>query len=465
MTELDVAEQIRDGLLASPQRLGTMELWSIRITGTGASYRAGLNEYVWRDASLYLNDEFLRRCNGLPVIWVHPETKAKLDSEEFGNRVVGTVMLPFIKGDEVWAVCRLYDAEAISEMKKSQLSTSPGVVFLPSDGNETYELANGDTFLIEGKPSLLDHIALVPAGVWDKGGPPTGVAPTSQQTAGVTMTEDEKAVAAREDAAKLDKIIGALDGLGKRMDAYEEADKARKDAAECEKRDAEEKAAKDRKDAEEAEKAAKDRKDAEETAVADRKDAAETEEEKRALEKANEAKAEKERDDARKDAAAAQAEIAGLKDQLATVTAFMTEMKRDVPAAERDALAAAQARADSVAAMFGDRAAAPMPGETSLAYRKRLLDKFKSHSPRFKESRFDGADVHTIDAVEGIIYQDAADVARAPARTTVGSLFPRVRQDAAGRQITTFEGDIGAFIAPFTAPPVTTPINRNPKLN
>jgi hypothetical protein len=49
------------------------------------------------------------------------------------------------------------------------------VVFLSADTNLKHPLSNGATLLIEGKPSLLDHVALCPLGVWDKGGPPTGV--------------------------------------------------------------------------------------------------------------------------------------------------------------------------------------------------------------------------------------------------------------------------------------------------
>jgi len=452
-TELSVAEAIRDGHLSSPQRLGTMDLVALRITGTGASYRAGLNEYVWRDESHYLNDEFLRRCNGLPVIWEHPPQKPKLDSEEFGQRVIGSIMLPYIKGSEVWGIARIYDAEAIDAIRANQLSTSPGVVFVPSDGNETFNLPNGETFLIEGNPSLLDHLAVLPAGdlgVWDKGGDPTGV---STSTARDSMSEEEKAAAAREDAAKLDKIIGALDGLGKRMDAFE-ADKSRKDAEEAEKK-TEEKV--DHKDAEtevkcdaEYEKR-EDRKDAEdvkETAMADRKDAGETEEERRALEKANEVKAEKERDDARKDAAAAHAKNAELSDRLAALESFMREQTRELSASERDALATTQARWDSVAAMFGDRAPQPIGGESSLAYRKRNMERFKKHSPKFKDSRFDSADAGMIDAIEEIIRNDAISAARTPAQAGAGILVPTVTQ-AGGREITRFYGDPMSWMQHF----------------
>lgn len=73
LTELELAQRIRDGTAPSPMKFSNMWLVNIRITGTGLAYRTGLKEHVWRDPNLYLNDEFLQRCNGLPVIANHPD--------------------------------------------------------------------------------------------------------------------------------------------------------------------------------------------------------------------------------------------------------------------------------------------------------------------------------------------------------------------------------------------------------
>ena len=172
-TELDVAESMSRGELTSPQRYMNVTLFDIRITGTGMSYRSKFEEFVWRDASLYLNDEFIRRCNGLPVIWEHPPG-ATLNSPEFIRRIVGTVFLPYIKNDEVWAIAKIYDAEAVAELSTKQYSTSPSVAWIDESENQTAYI-NGDPVLIEGRPALLDHIAICPLGVWDKNGPATGV--------------------------------------------------------------------------------------------------------------------------------------------------------------------------------------------------------------------------------------------------------------------------------------------------
>jgi len=184
-TETDIAQLISEDVLASPQMYANIGLFALRITGTGLAFRSSIGEHVWRDPSLYLNDEFLKRCNGLMVIMDHPETQV-LTPEEFKLRAVGSVMLPYIKGDEVWGIAKIYDQEAITEICEGEISTSPAVVFDETAGNITLTTENGEPLLIEGVPFLLDHIAIVTKargskGVWDKGGDATGVLLTNNE--------------------------------------------------------------------------------------------------------------------------------------------------------------------------------------------------------------------------------------------------------------------------------------------
>ena len=510
MDELAVAHAIAGGELTSPQQYGSFWLWSLRITGTGAAYRDARNEYCWRPGELYLTETFLARCNGLPVIFVHPEKKSKLDSEEFHNRVVGTVFVPFMRGDEVWAVCRIYDDATIAILRSERFSTSPGVVFGPDSGNRTLKLKDGSHLLIEGKAAVLDHIALVPAGVWDKGGEPSGVETSSGSISTLAedflgMTEEEKAAAekAGSDAnAKLDAVLGRLDAMNSRMDAIEEFDKkreeerndrARLDAARKDRfghrkdgetfrdyrkrHDADEAAMCDalRKDGSEEEKAREDakraRKDAEEEErrsdesfdewtkeekeepdhKKERQDA-ETGEEKRALEAANKAREEKEREDrARKDSAMA-SENADLKQKLADLTRTVSALTTVTTAEDRNAIATAQGRADGIAGLFGSRAVPPMMGEAPRDYRRRLAANFRQHSPKFKEARFDSMDDATFSAVEEIVYNDAAAAAHSPERASAGVLIPIREPDEAGRTITRWTGDNLAWMQYFMTP-------------
>lgn len=172
MHELDIARAMRDGDLTSPQRYINVLLVAIRITGTGGAYRGQLDEFVHRDKSIYLADDFLHRCYGLPVIVEHPD-KNLLTSAEYKKRNVGSVFLPFIRDDEVWCIAKIWNAQASNLIETEQLSTSPGIQV----GGDEFKMPSGSTFLREGVPTLVDHLALLDAlGVWDKGGPMAGVA-------------------------------------------------------------------------------------------------------------------------------------------------------------------------------------------------------------------------------------------------------------------------------------------------
>lgn len=198
MTELELAEAIRDGELVSPQYIENVCLVDMRISGTGFSYRPKLNEWVYRRDTIYLTPEFLQRCAGIPIIMEHPASQI-LNSDEFAERIVGTMALPYIKLDEVWGIGRVYDKTAIDMMVKAQLSTSPSVVFRDTKVNYTIEMEDGDHLLVEGKPSFVDHLAICEKGVWDKGGDAIGIRIDSEATG----QPQEKVVTAKLDESEL----------------------------------------------------------------------------------------------------------------------------------------------------------------------------------------------------------------------------------------------------------------------
>ena len=194
MTELEIAEAMRDNELTSPQMIENIGLVDMRISGTGFSYRPKLDEWVYRRDTIYLTPEFLQRCNGLPIIMEHPSTQI-LDSDEFAKRIVGTMFLPYIKGDEVWGVARVYDKDAMGMIQNMQLSTSPSVVFRDTKVNYTIAMEDGSELLVEGKPSFVDHLAICERGVWDKGDEPSGIRVDSEPVGGQT----EQVVTAKKD--------------------------------------------------------------------------------------------------------------------------------------------------------------------------------------------------------------------------------------------------------------------------
>ena len=421
-TEFDVAELMKDGVLTSPQPYANMDLLAIRITGTGLAYRSSIGEHVWRDPSLYLNDDFLKRCNGLTVIMDHPES-AVLTTEEFKDRAIGSVMLPYIKGDEVWGIAKIYDAPAMEEIARGlipgeEVSTSPSVVFDNTAGNTTLTTENGEPLLIEGVPFLLDHIAIVTKargskGVWDKGGDAAGVLLTNPEVSDMTKEMIEPKADAQGE--KLDAILQAIGSLATRVDSMEKnmpaeplvaaSDKKRKDEDEEVKKDEDEEAKKDSEGKVEMPageiKFDEDAKKDEDEAMCD-----EDEEEKAA--KADE---------------------------------------------EASKYADAQAKADSVFAAFGKAASRPLAGEALMSYRKRLLRGLQAYSDSYKEVNLNSIkDAALLNLAEKQIFADALSAAKSPMVFAADQLIEVNEKDRAGRTITKFKGAMSAWLDDFKVP-------------
>ncbi|MFW0766701.1 NUDIX hydrolase [Trabulsiella odontotermitis] len=443
LTELELAQRIRDGTAPSPMKFSNMWLVNLRITGTGLAYRSGLKEHVWRDPNLYLNDYFLQRCNGLLVIANHPDD-AVLTEEDFSERTVGSVMLPYIKGDEVWAVCRIYVRDIVEQIVKGTVSTSPSVVFNNASGN--VEAQDGDTtILIEGVPFLVDHIALVTQdhgslGVWDKDKIPAGVE-VSNKTGDIDM--DEKQLEAFQ--TMLAKAVGdAMGGVNQgiqqltaRMDSLEQGYKSRADADDEAKRQAEEKA---KADEEEKKKA----------------DAAEEEQRK-----ADEAEAKKKADEAQAKADAEEAEKAKADAEEKAKKEAEENSRNDT------ALTEAQAKADSAYTACGKRAPDPFSGEKALDYRKRVLITMQKHSPKHADVDIRAiADAAALSVIEEAIYSAARANIDNEMNNTQGQLHKRVRSDEAGRRITEYQGDPNVWLSAFKTPPrLLSKINTQGSMN
>ncbi|MGP8849210.1 NUDIX domain-containing protein [Enterobacter asburiae] len=410
LNETEVAALIADGTLSSPQFFINMWMFAIRVTGTGVTWRSADQQMAFRNPDDYLTPEFLQRVAGVPLIWLHPE-KNKLDSDEFAKRVIGTLTNSWVADNgEVWTIGRVYDAEAAEIMSTRQLSTSPTVTY--SEAQDSIIKIDGQPLLVEGSPVLLDHVAICEQGVWDKLLAPTGVKSDSIPNEAEKMDEEKilalinKAIDARMAKADEEKDAKA------KADAEEAA---KKEKADAEAKEAEE--AKAKADAEE--KAAKEKADAEAKEKAD----AEAAEEKAAKEKAD---------------SELRQQIADLK------TRIPTELSDE----ERNEVADAQVKADSVFSCFGKRAPVPLSGEKPLAYRRRLMIQLQEHSPDFKSVDLSSiADSALLSVAEKTIYADAQK--SASLSVGPGMLREIKRADATGRQISTFEGDPAATWAPF----------------
>lgn len=408
--ELDIARLMAAGELTSPQRFGGYWLFDIRITGTGAAYRSSADETAWRDPNDYLHDEFLARCNGLPVLLEHTDAGG-LNSEEWAKRSVGTVFLPYIKTDEVWGIAKIYDEHTVKLLLKYQMSTSPDVWVATPDN--FIHIDGQPKILIEGGPDVIDHIAICWAGVWDKGGEPTGI--NSNGTGDFDMATPEEEAKAKKDAAEAtearekadaefrDAVMGGmkkLDSVCERMDAMEAKLDAKKDEDESE----EDKAKKDAEEAEAKEKAEKE-------------------------------------DRAKKDAAA--------------LSSRMDEIEGKIPAERSDEetaeMADAQEKADSVLSALGQRAPRPLAGEKPDAYERRLAKIMQPHSKDWAAIDLNSLSRDALKIASNAIRKDALAFANSPASGPRGRVtYTKTRTDA-GHTILTPRGHIGDFLRPFRA--------------
>lgn len=499
MNELNIADAIIAGSLTSPQRYGGFTLFNIRITGTGIAFRARKlgekatakdkkagkafdadgriiereEEYPVRDPSIYLTDEFLQRCH-VPVVLEHPVGQ-KITGEEFNRRTIGTVFKPYIRAEqsEVWAIVKIYDEDAVELMTEHQLSTSPGVVWFGKGNVEgTKAIIDGKNFLFEGNPSLMDHIAVCRQGVWDKGGPPSGVETTIARKDSIDMDKDEFLKLLEENNKKNDTVIGTMmsaveslaGSLGKvvtRMDSKDkDKEKSMKDKA---RKDADDFKFSDRKDAEE-EKSFKDRRDSEEMALCDMYKACGDSEEE-AKEKAakdrkdaedNEAKVAKdaEEEEEKKEKAAKDSALGIENKELRERLAKLEERVPVVQPKDADSamFASYQTRFDDVYTALGTKTPIPMSGESLLNYRRRALTGIKQHSKTYKDAELGVVinDEVSFKGIESTILNEAGEVARTDANVPSGTLRAIEKILPSGHKETTFLGKTADWFAEFS---------------
>ena len=439
--ELDIGRAIAAGELTSPQQYENLSIFAVRITGTGGAYRDKLDEYVWRDPALYLNQEFCDRCAGLFVVWEHPDDSV-LNAKELSDRVVGSITFAYIKGDEVWGIAKIVDENAAKLMTEKQLSTSPGVKLGTEDSNRKLTFEDGTVLLVEGSPVLLDHLAICEQGVWDKGRDPVGVettaAPTGEED---DMPEEENKVVDRKDdddkarkdsvdlttlLSRLDAMCGILDSVKTRMDSLEVKEKGDPEEVVADK-----KSRKDDDDDDDDRKDAKSRKDDDEDrkeVVADKKSRKDDDDDK-----------------TRKDSAS----LTSIKAELDALRAAMPKPRTDV---DDEKLAKIQVRADEAYSAHGLKAGRALDGETPLAYQRRLLKGLRQHSKTWAGMDLSQFPEVALEPVSQQIYADSIIASRNPVNMPAGRLQEFHSKDLGGRDITEFRGDWSAAFGAFESP-------------
>lgn len=254
----------------------------------------------------------------------------------------------------------------------------------------------------------------------------------------------------RDACAQMDEGSKRLDA---RMDAMEEnfakADAARKDAEDADKEKGEAKEPiGDRKDAD----------DKDEEKKADRKDSDKEDEKEEAKADAKDEEEEAKADAKRKDddddedkaeadsAPISRAEAMALRRQIADLNVRAPAIISD---SDRERYALFQEQADPAFQAFGDRAPAPLQGETPTQYKRRLGTKLQAHSPRWKDARLSAlSDDVTLDTVVSDIYADAIGAARKGVDVPAGQLR-EITTQIGGHTHVTFEGGPDSWMNAF----------------
>jgi hypothetical protein len=147
--------------------------------------------------------------------------------------------------------------------------------------------------------------------------------------------------------------------------------------------------------------------------------------------------------------------------EMATSTAELqrqvAELQRRIgpPAGDPQEFRQAQAKADRVFRAIGDSTGAPpfMSGERLLDYRCRLLTPLQKFSAQFKSSNlYKIGDPTALSAIEDAIYNDALTAIRDPQNYAPGELRAIKRQDATGRELTSYVGHEGSCWDQFNPP-------------
>ena len=169
--DLSIAEKMASGEIDHIVATDKCLLVPMRITGTGITERTmkdangiTIKYPIDRPADVFLSDRFLQMCNGLPVAFYHPQGEDGFTSLNYDNwkeNIVGAIFYPYVKGQEVWGVAKIFDLSMLDAFRDGIASTSPFV----TSSNEI-----GDGVYVE-KLEDINHVAIVPAGHWDTNEP------------------------------------------------------------------------------------------------------------------------------------------------------------------------------------------------------------------------------------------------------------------------------------------------------
>lgn len=152
--------------------------------------------------------------------------------------------------------------------------------------------------------------------------------------------------------------------------------------------------------------------------------------------------------------------------EIKELKAMLGRAMRQPTIEERNAIAAARKRADSVYTALGRTTPEILPGETPNSFRRRCADGLKDLSANLKNTVMDSLPEDVFGLTEDRIYADALEATKRSDIAPPMVLRPHKYQDETGHLVTEYYGDSMAWMAPFMGPGNGIKVNRHPeKLN
>lgn len=134
--------------------------------------------------------------------------------------------------------------------------------------------------------------------------------------------------------------------------------------------------------------------------------------------------------------------------QIKELQAMVNKAFRRPTVEERNAIAKARKRADSVYTALGRETPEWLPGESPSAYRRRLADGLKDLSATLKKTVMDSLPEDVFNLAEDRVYADALEATKRSDVVAPLTLRPHTYMDR-GHEITEYHGDPLAWMQPF----------------
>lgn len=170
LKEQDIANALISGDLTGIVTNGEYAYIPLRFSGTGITERLDENgkaRLIDRRLEDFATPELMKEYANINILLTHPKNengdcvRAGLVN---GGAFVGNTIASYLKGEEIWVIGRLHDADIVdlimgNAKNGTDLSTSPHI---------SSEEVLGENGVYVEKPFKINHLAIVGEGFWDK---------------------------------------------------------------------------------------------------------------------------------------------------------------------------------------------------------------------------------------------------------------------------------------------------------